>query len=89
MAPRKKSEVKMTELRVRITEPARDALAEMSLSVNRQGKLLTDLLMAAHDEYQRLQRDPNSPPGLGIAYVLRRALDEKRELTKEETQPDA
>ena len=69
----------MTEVRVRISEKARQALEDMAVSRNRQGQFLNDLLMAAKDEYERLTRDPNSPPGLGVAYVLRRTMDEKQE----------
>lgn len=65
------------EIRVRVKDSAREALEAMAVSPNKQGALLTELLLAAHAEYQRLEHDPNSPPGMGVAYVLRKALDAK------------
>jgi len=67
------------EIRVRVKDEARRALEEMAVSPNKQGALLSELLMAAKAEYQRLERDPNAPPGMSMSFVLRKALDAKKE----------
>ncbi len=48
---RPQSEEPMTEISVRVTETAKQALVDMAISPKRQGRLLTDLLLAAKDEY--------------------------------------